>query len=700
MVDRADAHATHTHGDLRLRHGRPIPFGASRVPGGVNFSVYSRYATGCTLVLFRRDAPEPFAEIPVPDRFRIGNVWSMIVFDVDADDLEYGYRMQGPWEPHRGHRFDPTTVLIDPYAPAISGRDRWCEVGDDEPRPPRRSRLVWDDYDWRGDRPLRLPQQDLVIYELHVRGFTRHPSSGTRHPGTFAGLRDKIDWLRDLGVNAVELMPIFEFDELEVRHLDPTTGRPLRNFWGYGTIGFFAPKAGYASTGALGMQADELKTLVRALHDAGIEVILDVVLNHTAEGGDGGPTLSFRGLDNRTWYMLTADGGYLDFSGTGNTLNCNHPVVRHMVIDCLRHWVSEYHIDGFRFDLAAILGRAPDGRPLENPPLIEALAHDPVLAHTRLIAEAWDAGGLYQVGRFPAYGRWAEWNGRYRDVVRRWLRGDTGQVRELALRVTGSPDLYPRRGPLASINFVTCHDGFTLSDLFAYDQKHNLANGEQNRDGANHNDSWNHGVEGPTDDPFIVELRERQARNAFALLMLSVGVPMLSMGDEMGRSQHGNNNVWCQDNPLGWVDWDDAERNADRVGFVQALTARRRHHPILRRQTHLSTTAGPDRPFAELTWHGVEPHAPDWSDGCRTLAWMLCGTLADAPDDLVWIASNTHDQSHRFRLPPLPPGRAWHVALDTTRVPWAWAPGAEPPLDADAIDVGPRSVVALVAVHR
>ncbi|HWG85971.1 MAG TPA: alpha-amylase family glycosyl hydrolase, partial [Deinococcales bacterium] len=539
-VTRIDFYPTHEKEGFKYRAGKPFPFGATLVPNGVNFSIYSAHATSCTLVLYDKGEREPKVEIPFLDEFKIGNVYSMIVFDLDYETLEYGYRMDGPFDPARGHRFDGTKVLMDPYARVIGGRDVWGKTPDWTDPYPHRARLAFDDFDWEGDHPPRIPTEDLVVYEAHLRGFTKSPTSGVKQPGTFAGLREKIPYLKSLGINCLELMPIYEFDEFEHSHTDPATGEVSHlNYWGYSTVGFFAPKAGYAATGRLGMQVDELKQLIKDLHRNGIEVILDVVFNHTAEGDHRGPTISFKGLDNQIYYMLTPEGYYFNFSGTGNTLNCNHPVVRNMVLDCLRYWAAEYHVDGFRFDLAAILGRAADGTPLSNPPLLEALAHDPILAKCKLVAEAWDAGGLYQVGSFPDYGRWAEWNGRFRDTARKFIKGEAGTVSELATRIAGSPDLYAVRGATASINFITAHDGFTLNDLVSYDQKHNEANGEDNRDGGDNNDSWNCGVEGPTDDPAILELRQRQMKNAAVILLTSQGVPMLLMGDEVARTQHG-----------------------------------------------------------------------------------------------------------------------------------------------------------------
>jgi glycogen operon protein len=690
-----DVHPSHYHDGLALRPGSPTPFGASLVPRGINFAIYSRHARSCALVLFRDGQPRPFAEIPVPASFRVGDVFAITVLGLAAEGLEYGFRLDGPFAPARGHRFDARRVLLDPAARAVAGRAVWGEGT--APWQPR-GRLVPGDFDWEGDRPLRLPAEDLVIYELHVRGFTRGPSSGVRFPGTYAGLREKVPYLQELGVTCVELMPVFEFDELERPRVN-AAGERLCNYWGYSTLCFYAPKAGYAATGPLGLQGDELKALVKELHQAGIEVVLDVVFNHSAEGDENGPTLSFRGLDNRTWYLLAPDGSYLNFSGCGNTLNCNHPVVRDFVLNCLRYWVAEYHIDGFRFDLASILGRDPSGAPLSNPPLLEALALDPVLSQTRLIAEAWDAGGLYQVGRFPAYGRWAEWNGQYRDVVRRFLKGDAGQVVELAQRLVGSPDLYFDRGPGASVNFVTCHDGFTLWDLVSYNDKHNEANGEGNRDGCDANFSWNCGVEGPTADPAVLALRRRQVKNALTILFLSQGVPMLLMGDEAGRTQRGNNNAYCLDGPQNWLDWGLLERNAELLRYCRHLIAFRKRHPALRQPLH------PGRPgagggFLEVTWHGTSPWRPDWSPASRSLAFLLRSGGGGAPDDALYVALNAFWEALSFTLPAPPGGRRWHVFANTAVAPPedVWPPGAEPPLgDQGRVLAGARSAVVLVA---
>jgi glycogen operon protein len=701
-MERVDVYPTHEHAGYRFRPGRVLPFGATLVPSGVNFSIYSSHTTGCSLVLFERGRDEPLVEIPFPEGFRVGNVFAMTVFDLDYENVEYGYRMEGPFDPANGHRFDNSKVLLDPYARAIGGRDVWGAPPDWERVCPYRGRLVFDDFEWEGDCALETPIEDLIIYEMHVRGFTRHASSGVKYPGTFAGIREKIPYLKELGVNCVELMPICEFDEFENSRSGPCGGT-LMNYWGYSTVGFFAPKGGYAAMGKLGTQVLELKALVKALHRNGIEVILDVVFNHTAEGNERGPSISFRGIDNKTYYMLTPEGYYFNFSGTGNTLNCNNPVVRSMLLDCLRYWVAEYHIDGFRFDLASVLGRDPWGAPLSNPPLLESLAFDPVLARCKLIAEAWDAGGLYQVGSFPGYGRWAEWNGKYRDCVRKFLKGDMGLVGEMAQRLLGSPDLYGRRGATASVNFVTCHDGFTLHDLVSYNHKHNAANGEENRDGADDNESWNCGVEGPSDDAAVNRLRRRQMKNAVALLMVSQGVPMILMGDEVGRSQHGNNNAYCQDNEVSWLDWGLREASAGLFRFVQCSIAFRKAHPVLRDRSVVAHSGGDG---AHVSWHGTRAWHAEWGGHARTLAVLIGGgsyrSLAGAADT-IYVAMNMHWEPHAFELPALPAGEQWHLFADTYLDPPGdvWPPGSEPVLeDQRELRVGDRSVVVLVGRAR
>lgn len=661
---------THQHGIFNLRYGHPLPFGASHVPGGVNFSIYSKHAKACTLVLFERGALRPLAEIPFPPEFKLGDVFAMIVYDLEFESMEYGFRFDGPLEPFNGHLFDPANICLDPYAREIGGRDIWLHPPSDSEIFPHRGRVPYADFDWGHDRPIALPENELVIYEMHVRGFTRHESSGVKHPGTFLGMIEKIPYLKELGVNCVELMPVFEFDEWENVRTNPTTGEQLCNYWGYSTVGFFAPKSGYAATGHFGKQVSEFKQLIQALHDADIQVILDVVFNHTAEGGEGGPVISFKGIDNKTYYMLDEQGGYANYTGCGNTLNCNHPVVRDFVLECLRYWASEYHIDGFRFDLASVLGRAPDGAPLLNPPLLEALAHDPVLSHCDLIAEAWDAGGLYQVGSFPAYERWSEWNGKFRDTARRFLKGDAGAVGEMVQRIMGSPDMYNRVGrrPQASVNFITCHDGFTLNDLFSFNEKHNLENGESNRDGTNDNMSWNCGEEGHTEDPEVLRIRSRLRKNAMALLFLSQGTPMIYMGDECGRTQRGNNNAYCHDADWNWLDWTLLDREADFFRFTKRMIAFRQAHPLLQSTEWLSGIDQVCSGYPDVSWHGVQPWKPDWTPSSRSLAFMLCGRHArrmGGRGDFVYACFNSWHESLDFVLPVLPRGLRWHRFADT-----------------------------------
>ncbi len=606
-----DTFATNKAQDLEYRVGRVFPFGASIIDNGINFSVFSREATGCTLVLYHHGQEEPFVEIPFPESFRVGDVYTMMVFGINVETTEYGYRFDGPYDPAKGLYFDRNRVLLDPYAKSISGRSVWGKRRDElMPEGGRgrthypfihRGQFIREDYSWEGDKPLELPFTDLVIYEMHIRSFTCHASSGTRHKGTYAGLVEKIPYLKELGVNCVELMPIFEFDEFENERV--VDGKRLCNYWGYSTVGFFAPKAGYAASAPFGMEADELKNLVRKLHQNGIEVILDVVFNHTAEGNEKGPFISYKGIDNRTYYLLTPEGMYRNYSGCGNTMNCNHPVVRQVVLDSLRYWVSAYHVDGFRFDLASILLRDEDGSPMIDPPLLDSIAHDAVLNRCVLIAEAWDAGGLYQVGSFPSWNRWAEWNGRYRDCLRRFVKGGADCAPELYRRIRGSDDMYYDRGPGASINFVTCHDGFTLYDLVSYNVKHNEMNGEDNRDGNNDNDSWNCGEEGETADPDILALRFRQMKNMLTILLTSRGIPMLLSGDEFGNTQMGNNNAYCQDNEISWLDWTDRDRNRDYYEYVRRLIAFRAAHPVLRANAY---DFGPNRTgFPELSFHGI-----------------------------------------------------------------------------------------------
>ena len=699
-LERIDNLPTETIQGFRVRPGKPLPFGVSSVPGGVNFSVYTSAGTSCTLVLYSRSEEKPLAEIKVPDYYRIGDVYSIVVYDLDYEDVEYGFRIDGPFDPEQGHRFNQDNILMDPYARCLSGRDVWGVEPDWSNPYQYRSRIAFDDFDWEGDSPLEINDADLVIYELHVRSFTKSETSDVKFKGTYAGITEKIPYLKSLGVNAVELMPIFEFDEFENSRIHPDTGERLYNYWGYSTVAFFAPKAGFAASGKFGMQVDEFKQLVKELHKAGIEVILDVVFNHTAEGNELGPSISFKGLDNKIYYMLTPEGYYFNFSGTGNTLNCNNPVVRNLVLDCLRYWSAEYHIDGFRFDLASILGRDPWGAPLSNPPLLESLAFDPILSSCKLIAEAWDAGGLYQVGTFPAFGRWSEWNGKYRDTLRRFLKGDEGQVGEMAQRVQGSPDLYQWNGrsPATSINFVTCHDGFTLADLVSYNEKHNEANGEYNRDGGDDNHSWNCGAEGWTEDEWIRSLRLKQSMNAIGILMTSRGTPMLLMGDEFGRSQHGNNNAYCIDSPISWVDWSLLDSNQALFAFTQKIIDFRHKHPCLRVNQF-------DHPGSKhlpsCSFHGTTPWQVNWSNDSRQLAWLMSCNMDDnqAQLDAVYVATNTAHYATWFDLPGLPEEYCWHLRFNTGDINNP-AQNSPSEFQDSGILVGERSIVVFSASLR
>jgi len=689
---------------FEITRGRPLPLGATVKRGGINFAVFSKHATLLTLVIFSPDEIEPIIEFPLDPRCnRTGNIWHAFVKGIDPR-IQYGYRAAGPSGcDEKFLLFNYDDVLIDPYARALSDGGR-CgkytpekERGESPVGRALRSVVVDHEFNWEFDQPLDIHLADSIIYEMHVRGFTIHPSSGVAHPGTFSGIAEKAPYLKDLGVTAVELMPVTEFDETDNLRVHPVTKRPLRNFWGYHPLNFFSPKAGYSCSEELEGPITEFKSMVKTLHEAGIEVILDMVFNHTGEGDKTRQSTSFRGLDNKVYYMMDPDTGeYLNFSGCGNTINCNHPVVRDMILDCLCYWVTEMHVDGFRFDLASIMGRGREGQVLRNPPLLERIAANPVLANTKLIAEAWDAAGLYQVGTFPNWGRWAEWNGKFRDDVRRFVKGDAGMVSALATRLTGSADLYKksRREPFHSINFVTSHDGFTLKDLVSYDRKHNEINGENCRDGENENLSWNGGEEGPSDSEEIQALRNRQVRNMASILMLSWGVPMILGGDEMGRTQKGNNNAYCQDNEITWVDWDLLEKNRDLFRFFQRLIKFRKMHPVFRRRAFLKDGSEEDLTIA---WHGFENDRPDWSENSRSVALCLSGRAC--PDE-IFIINHAHWESQVFEIPSAGEEKRWRRFLDTSLVPPfdISEPGQEPGLENQiTYPVGPRSVVVLVA---
>lgn len=658
--------------------------GATAIPGGVNFTVYSHGATSIDLLLFHREEEEPFVEIPFPEHYRIGNVYSMIVFKLNIEDFEYAYRVDGPYEPDKGLIFNKNKYLLDPYARAVTGQSKW---GATSPKGQQhyKARVVKDDFDWGAAPTPLLPTEDLIIYELHVRGFTKHESSGVAHPGTFAGLREKLPYLLELGVNVVELMPIFEFDEMQdYREVD---GEKLYNYWGYNTVSFFSPNTSYSASIEYNREGNELKHLIQEFNQHGIEVYLDVVFNHTAEGNEHGPFFSFKGFDNNIYYLLTPDGKYYNFSGCGNSLNCNHPIVHQMILNCLRYWVTTYHINGFRFDLASILGRNEDGSPMNKPPLLQSLAFDPILGDVKLIAEAWDAGGLYQVGTFPSWNRWAEWNGIYRDDIRRYLKGDGGMAQAAAMRIVGSRDIYEARNRTnASVNFITCHDGFTLYDLFSYNEKHNEKNGWNNTDGANDNNSWNCGVEGDTDDPEILALRRRMCRNAFALLMCSRGIPMFLAGDEFGNTQFGNNNAYCQDNLTSWLDWRLLEKNQDMFRFFCYMIRFRKEHKILRANVSGGVYAFPDTSF-----HGVTPWMEHFEEYDHYVGVMFAGQDKTTGPQVIYIASNAYWESLNVTLPELPASMCWQVAADT----WEEKQRVYG-ISGDQITVRPRSVMILI----
>lgn len=646
---------------FKIRPGFFRMYGACVASNGVSFTINSHGATRCTLLLFKPQAPKPYARIPFPDSYRIGDTYSMLVYDIKPDEFEYAFSFDGPYEPAKGLLFNEENVLLDPYSRAVTGQRKWGEKPEGGKDFEYRARVVKSNFDWGNIKQLEQPFEDLVIYEIHVRGYTKDKSSGVSAPGTFAGLKDKIPYLKDLGINAVELMPIFEFDEMESARV--VDGVQLYNYWGYNTVSFFAPNTSYAFNEEHNHEGDELKSLIKALKENGIEVILDVVFNHTAEGNEMGPCFSFKGIDNNVYYMLTPDAHYYNFSGCGNVMNCNHPVVRNFIIDCLRHWAIEYRVDGFRFDLASILGRDQNGAPMANPPILESLAFDPVLGKMKLIAEAWDAGGLYQVGSFPSWNRWAEWNGRYRDDMRSFLKGDDGMAGNAITRITGSRDLYSpeSRGHKASVNFLTCHDGFTLYDLYSYNEKHNEKNGWNNTDGDNNGHSWNCGAEGETDDPNVNGLRRRLIKNAFAALLCSRGPAMFFAGDEFCNTQFGNNNAYCQDNIISWLDWGRLEEFKEIHDFVRHMIQFRKEHPILRKMTKPSSCQ-----FPEISVHNGTPFNASTDYKTKLIGIMYAGrNEEDTEDDIVFYCMNAYWEPLVMQLPVLPNGKHWHVDTNT-----------------------------------
>lgn len=645
---------------FRIRPGFFDINGATALSDGVCFTIHSQGATSCELLLYEPYAKEPFAILKYPDNYRIGNVFSMIVFDLDVEDFQYAFRLDGPYDKKKGLLFDKHKPLLDPYAKAVVGQSEWGQKPDAFLG--YRGRVVKNNFDWGITKPSIIPMEDLIIYEMHVRGFTKDASSGVAHPGTFHGIMEKIPYLKELGINAVELMPIFEFDEMrDHRVID---GRELLDYWGYNTVSFFAPNTSYASDREYNHVGTELKQLIKTLKENGIEVILDVVFNHTAEGNEDGPFFSFKGIDNNVYYMLTPDGNYYNFSGCGNTVNCNHPVVQQMIVECLRYWVTTYRVDGFRFDLASILGRNEDGTPMDKPPLLQTLAFDPILGDVKLIAEAWDAGGLYQVGNFPSWKRWSEWNGKYRDDLRDFLKGGYWKAPEAALRIFGSSDLYNpfERGTNASINFITCHDGFSLYDLYSYNHKHNEANGWNNTDGSDDNRSWNCGTEGDTKDPLILKLRYRMIKNAFAVLICSRGTPMFLSGDEFCDTRFGNNNPYCQDNLTSWLDWKLLDTHRDIFEFCKYMIHFRRNHPAIRKSIAQSHCG-----FPPISQHGATPWDDNFTQDSKIVCTMFAGHDEKQDlEDIVYLAVNPYWESILIHLPKLPEPLQWHLAVDTS----------------------------------
>jgi glycogen operon protein len=711
-------------GNFTIEIGKPLPLGATITETGVNFSVFSRHATEMILVLLRSaEADSPFEELKLDNKKnRTGDIWHCHIPGLKAGAF-YLYRADGPYIPEKGFRFNKNKTLIDPYAKALTDLSRWdlraCmgyniaepfndlsfSYKDDIFTQPR-CIVVDDEFDWQGDMPLNYPLRFSVLYETHVRGLTAHPNSGVEHKGTFRGVTEKIPFFKDLGITSIELLPIQEFSEREITRINPRTGKSLTNYWGYSTMAFFAPKGSYASDKNPGGQVREFKEMVRELHKAGLEVILDIVFNHTAEGNEWGPTFSFRGLDNTIYYMLDENRRYYkNFSGCGNTVNCNHPVVRTFILDCLRYWVVEMHVDGFRFDLGSILGRDQDGRLMENPPVLERIAEDPVLSNTKIIAEAWDAGGAYQVGWFPG-GRWAEWNDRYRDDVRKYWRGDPRQTRHLATRLSGSSDLYLRDGrkPFHSINFITSHDGFTLRDLVSYETKHNEENGENNRDGNDTNYSGNYGIEGPTSNPAIEGLREQMMKNFIATMMVSLGTPMILGGDEIGRTQQGNNNAYCQDNETSWYNWSYLKTYQGLYRFIKEMIAfRLRHHGFMRPEFYTGRD-GNYNAIPDISWFDEEGETPNWETIGPCMALRMDGSkadiLADRDDNDFFIMFNAGIKPGLFKICDAPEGKKWVRAVDTS-LPSPediCTPGNEKPLPSpEAYLVKGRSMVILIS---
>ena len=685
---------------FQVEEGSPHPLGATVQPGGVNFSLYSAGATGIELLLFdNHDSLQPLQTIPlIPSRNKTFHFWHVFVKDLNAG-AHYAFRVTGPSVPESGLRYNRNKVLIDPYArgntKALWRRADACNDSDNVSTSMRSVIIDPEQYDWEGDKPLNRPIEDTIVYEMHVRGFTKSPTSDVQHPGSFLGIIEKIPYLKELGITAVELLPIFDFDETAaVRTVE---GKSLWNFWGYSTIGYFAPHSAYCVRPEEGMHLNEFRDAVKALHKAGIEVILDVVFNHTDEGNHLGPTFCFRGIDNRSYYFLVPSGlrYYMDYSGCGNTFNCNHPIAQKLIVECLRYWTKEAHVDGFRFDEGSILSRGEDGAPCLHPPLVWQVELDEDLMDTKLIAEAWDAAGLYQIGHFPG-DRWGEWNGRFRDTMRRFVKGDAGLIGQVADCIGGSASLYQARDgrPSNSINFINCHDGFTLNDLVSYNSKHNEANGEGNNDGINDNLSWNCGAEGETSDADVNKLREQQIRNFATILMLARGVPMFVAGDESCNTQSGNNNAYCQDNEVGWLDWRKLDQHPDLLRFWKRIISFRKRHTALRKNSFFTGEVN-KRGLTDVSWHGTMLNSPAWGDSqTRVLGFTLAG-FEDDPD--LHVMMNMYWEALDMAVPVVP-GRQWTRAVDTSLpTPFDIAdPDTEVPCPNQSYRVNGRSIVILV----
>jgi glycogen operon protein len=679
------------HTDITINSGKATTLGATVTEEGVNFAIFSRHATLVTLILFESEEKDsPYIEIPLDKRGnKTGDIWHCMIKGLQAGSC-YLYRVDGPYQPERGLRFNFHKAIIDPYAKALTKFDKWdfnhCAGFDPKAQSsdlsfshednlsliPRCIVIDDNDFDWQEDAPLNYPLRFSVLYETHVKGLTANPNSGVKHPGTYLGVIEKIPYFKELGITSLEFLPIQEFNEYEFPRINSKTGETLTNYWGYSTVAFFAPKESYAVDHSPGGQVRDFKLMVRELHKAGIEVILDIVFNHTAEGNEQGPTFSFRGLDNPIYYILNDNKRYYqNFSGCGNTVNCNHPIVRTFIMQCLHYWVVEMHVDGFRFDLGSILGRDQHGKLMESPPMLERIAEDSVLSSTKIIAEAWDAGGAYQVGWFPG-GRWAEWNDRYRDNVRRYWRGDQKETRYLATRLSGSSDLYLRDGrkPFHSINFITSHDGFTLSDMVSYNSKHNENNGEENHDGSENNNSFNYGFEGPTLDPVLKNIRERQLKNFFTTLLISLGTPMILGGDEIGRTQQGNNNAYCQDNEVSWYDWSLLEKNTELFRFVKEMIAFRLRHPGFMRPEFYTGREGNYNAIPDINWYNEKGASPDWEQIDNSLALEINGRQAsvarDRDENDFYIMFNASLEPVVFYIPSATNRKRWFRAVDTS----------------------------------